>query len=111
MELSPETRNAIEVAFNWFCAGGELSKEAEEILSAHIQTIVNIAVEPEIQFLASECRDYWNGYIVTDVSLYPRLGQWRMNGMFTKLCAMAMIAGLATFEDQPETENSPEEGT
>jgi hypothetical protein len=101
MNMEDSTKAAIQSAFDWFCAGGDLTQEAEDKLSNYIQNIINIAVEPEIKALAEECRDYWTGYCVTDVDLYPRLGQWRMNGMFGKLTDMAMKAGLSIFEDQP----------
>jgi hypothetical protein len=103
MELSPETCSAIQSAYDWFVTGGDLTKEAEDKLSNYIQNIINVAVEPEIQYLASECRDYWNGWCVTDVDLYPRLGRWRMNGMFGKLCDMAMKARLPIFEAVPDS--------
>jgi hypothetical protein len=102
MELSTQTVSAIQSAYDWFVAGGDLTKEAEDTMSAYIRNIIRVSNDPTITHLAEECRDYWTGYCVTDVDLYPRLGRWRMNGMFGKLMEMAMKAELPIFDAIPE---------
>jgi len=101
MELSNETGVAIRATWDWFCIEKDLTKEAEDTFADYLKNIVDVA-DGEAKIVAQEAYSFWLGYCVTHACHYPRLSEWRFNGMYKRLEQLAVAAGAIISGPQPD---------